>query len=354
MSGLAAQALDLAIGRFPAALAPLGGPAVLSSAAPHLAPGLQLYFECRLAGADRRVDVSQHFFADRDGAPGLLALAHAQVERGHGPAWKGLAAFAEAWSADPALAAAIPEIGLEHDLGGDGRWITAPAAFAAFRDDILTDRDAGARFVATVAPAAAEGWERLIETVRIARDHGLAPGRMVGVMLSRDAQLRCMLRGLTPAAVGAFLEAVGWVGERTSLLALLAEPPLAGDATRLVLGFGPDLLPDCGLEVIHARGPAGDADRAALLAWLVERGLAEEARVRPATAWIGRVTPMDAQATWPAALIAGDLAAPNGRLEWFDAFLSHVKLNVVDGRAAPAKIYLGLCPMAWSEDVGNA
>lgn len=354
MSGLAAQALDLAIGRFPPALAPVGGPAILRSAAPHLAPGLQLYFECRLAGDERPVDVSQHFFADRGGAPSLRALALAQVKRGQGEAWARLAKFAEAWAADLALAAAVTEIGLEHDLGDDGQWIAVPAAFAAFRGDILSDRDAGARFVAAVAPVAAEGWRRLIETIEAARDHGLVPGRMFGVMLSRDSQLRCMLRGLTPVAVDAFLQSVDWPGDRASLLALLSEPPLAGEATRLVLGFGPGLVADCGLEVIHARGPAGDADRAALLAWLAERGLAEPARVEAANAWTGRITPMDVEEPWPAALIARDLAAPNGRLDWFSAFLSHVKLNLVDGQPKPAKIYLGLCPMARSEEAGHA
>ncbi|MDP2258290.1 MAG: hypothetical protein Q8J89_01060 [Caulobacter sp.] len=354
MTGLATQALDLAISRFPATLAPADAPAILRTAAPRLASGPQLYFECRLAGDARAVDVSQHFFADRGDGPRLLALALRQVQRGQGESWARLADFAEAWSASPALAGAIPEIGLEHDLGGDGQWVAAPAVFAAFRDDTLTDRDAGERFVATVAPAAAEGWRRLVATMETARAHGLVPGRMAGVMLSRDAQLRCMLRGLTPAAVGAFFRTAGWSGEREPLLTLLAEPPLATEATRLVLGFGPDLLPDCGLEVIHARGAAGEAGRGALLAWLVERGLADRARVRSAAAWAGRVAPMDTQAPWPAALIARDLTAADGRLEWFDAFLSHVKLNFIGGRLSPAKIYLGLCPMGRLEQADHA
>ncbi len=198
-----------------------------------------------------------------------------------------------------------------------------------------------------VAPGSRDAWRALVSAVECARSHGLIPGRMVGAMLSRDGQLRCMVRGLTPPATQRFLTAVSWPGDLDALQALLREPPLAGDATRLVLGFAPDLTADCGLEAIHAQDANGRARLDALLGWLVERGLADAERVRALAAWPGAITPLEAGANWPDALIARDLASPRTGFEYFNAFISHVKINISEGRPLPAKAYLGLAPLSW-------
>ncbi|MDO9473039.1 MAG: hypothetical protein Q7J28_08280 [Caulobacter sp.] len=349
MSRLAARTMDLAIARFPADLLPEGAEATLRGAAARIAPDTQLYFECRLAGDERAIDVSQHFFAADGGAGALRGLAGrglATGARGGLDAWRRLAAFAEDWSSDADLAAII-EIGLEHDQAPDGDWGRAPAVFAAFQGDILDNRAAGARFMAAVAPGSQDAWRALISTVECARSHGLVPGRMVGVMLSRDAQLRCMVRGLTPQATQGFLTAIGWPGDHEALEDLLRQSPLAGDATRLVLGFGPDLAGDCGLEIIHPQDADGRSRLDAVMEWLVERGLADANRVRALARWPGRITPHAAGADWPDALIARDLATPRSAFDYFNAFISHVKINLVAGRALPAKAYLGLAPVSW-------
>lgn len=350
MSRLAAQTMDLAIARFPPDLLPEEATATLRKAAGHLAPDTQLYFECRLAGEDRAIDVSQHFFVADGGARALGDLARRRLASGEGPdvqTWRRLADFADAWSSTADLAEAIVEIGLEHDQAPGGDWAAPPAVFAAFRGDILDAEAAGAQFAAAVAPGSGDAWRALVSAVDCARSHGLIPGRMVGAMLSRDSQLRCMLRGLTPATTQRFLTAVGWPGDLDALQAFLRQPPLTGDATRLVLGFAPDLTADCGLEVIHAQDASGRARLAALLAWLVERGLADGERVRALAVWPGAVTPLDAHADWPDALIARDLAASRTALEYFNAFISHVKVNISGGRPLPAKAYLGLAPLSW-------
>lgn len=220
MSRLAAQTMDLAIARFPAGLLPEGATAALRDAAGHLAPDTQLYFECRLAGEDRAIDVSQHFFAAGGGARALGDLARRRLASGEGPdveIWRRLADFADAWSSTPGLSEAIVEIGLEHDQAPGGDWAAPPAVFAAFPGDILDGQAAGEQFVTGVAPGSRDAWRALVAAIECARSHGLIPGRMVGAMLSRDGQLRCMVRGLTPSATQRFLAAIGWPGDLEAL-----------------------------------------------------------------------------------------------------------------------------------------
>jgi hypothetical protein len=345
MTGLAGQTMDLAIARLPARLMPEGAAARLRPAAGYLAPDVQLYFECRLAGADQSIDVSQHLFAGDGGAVALRSLAERSLKAGGGVAWRRLAALGDAWSSDAVLAGGIVEIGLEHDQAPPGAWPRPPAVFAAFRCDILDDRAAGEQFMATVAPSSLEAWRALISAVECAGSQGLVPGRMVGAMLSRDGQLRCMVRGLGPPATRKFLTATGWPGDQDALVDLLAQPPLAGEATRLVLGFGPDLAGDCGIEVIEPRDARGRLRLIALLNWLVERDLADGERVRALDGWPGAVTPLDPTADWPDALILRDLGAARTGIDYFNAFISHVKINFVRGRPLPAKAYLGFAPV---------
>ncbi|MEI9852225.1 MAG: hypothetical protein WDN24_16750 [Sphingomonas sp.] len=330
MSRLALQTIDLAIAHLPPELLSPAQAGGLRAAAHDLAPGQQLYFEVRLAGEDRAIDVSQHFYAESGGAAALLALA----ARGSSPAWRRIADFARAWPRLPAIA----EIGLEHDAG-----IATPAVFAAFATGMLADRAAGQAFVEAVAPDALPGWRHALAALETAEACGLTGGRMIGAMLSRDGQLRAMVRGLSPAGLAGFLDAAGWPGDRAAMLGLLGTPALMHGATRLVLGFAPEMAADWGIEVIHARDAAGEAGRRALLAWLVEAGLAEPGRVAALAAWTGAITPVDARADWPDAMILDDLRS--GRRSRFAAFVSHVKINVEQGRARPAKAYLSLAPV---------
>jgi hypothetical protein len=150
-----------------------------------------------------------------------------------------------------------------------------------------------------------------------------------------------MVRELSVDGVRRFLDAMSWRGDADALLTLLAAAPLLSPATRLVLGFTPGLAADCGLEFIHPHGAAGDAERGALLEWLVDAGLAERERVDALAEWPGAITPIDARADWPDAMIARELAGAAGRVH-FSGFLNHVKLNIAGGRPQVAKAYLSL------------
>lgn len=326
MTRFAAQTMELAIAHLPPELL-AGQEGALREAASALAPGRQLYFECRLAGHDRTIDVSQHFFT-RDGGTAAL-LAHADA-RG----WPRLADFARAWPALPA----ITEIGLEHDAG-----VAMPAVFAAFETSVLANREACSRFVDVAVPGSSQALTNLLATLQCAEECGLTGGRMVGAMLSRDAQLRCMIRGLSPEGTRTFLDRIDWPGDRVALLDLLVEPVLTNPATRLVLGFAPDLVAECGIEVIHAHDAAGLAETRALFDRLVVLGLADRARVDALGEWPQTITPADARAGWPDAMIARDLAT--GARQGFKGFMNHVKINVANGRALPAKAYLSLAPV---------
>jgi hypothetical protein len=344
MSRLAAETLELAIAEFPRALLPPGGANALRGVVARLSPSQPLYFECRLAGAGDPVDVSVQFHAANGGARALqaLAISRAQDLRGEAAStWRRIADFAADWAADEELGRRIAEIGLEYDAGRDGTWMEIPALFAGAASDLLLDCGAVARVVEAVLPDGREAWQRMLAALQAAERQGLRAGRMVGVMLSRDAQLRCMIRHLRPDRVRAFLAELRWRGD---LEGLLAQPQLAGDAARLVLGFAPDLLPDCGIEMIYGRGEREVPGRVALMRWLVDARLADPARVAALDEWTGAITPLNAKADWPAALIARALTEPADTIDLFHRAFSHVKLNLSGGEIRTAKAYLALVP----------
>jgi hypothetical protein len=330
MSRLARQTIELALAHLPETLVSNSQCTALRALAPALAPGRQLYFEVRLAGADDAIDVSQHFFVERGGVAALRRHAGGQPSA----AWSRIARFAACWPEWPA----ITELGFEHDAG-----VAAPAVFAAFRGNVLDDRAAAEAFVRSVAPAAEAAWRRLVAALETAEACGLVPGRMIGVMLSRDGQLRCMIRGLSIAGLRDFLGRSNWTGDTEAMFGLLEAPTLLCEGTRLVLGFAPEMTPDWGIEVIHRPIAEDDSARSTLLEWLVGAGLADPARVDAVRAWRGAITPVNARADWPDAMIVDDLRW--GRRSHFESFLNHVKINVAGGQPRPAKAYLALAPV---------
>lgn len=345
MSRFAAQLIELAIRHFPAALLPKGADEILRRSAPLLAPGRSLYFECRLAGGDRSIDVSQHFFAQEDGATGLRALAEerAAIPDGAEAVWASLATLARLWESDAVLADVLAEIGLEHDQAG-GDWVAAPAVFAALKNGALADRAVVERFLETVSPDALPAWEQAVSALQLAERCGMASGRLVGVMLSRGTELRCMVRGLTPDRIAAFLDVAGGVDPDGHLATLLAQDAFTGDAPRLVLGFGPSLAPEFGIEVIHTYDAAGIAARDALTRWAVDAGTADPERAAALALWPDAITPADARADWPDAMIAAELSGHGGATH-LSCFINHLKFSVAPGKPVSAKAYLALAPM---------
>lgn len=344
MSRLAAQLTDLAIAHFPAALLPPGGGERLRVVAPHLAPATPLYFECRL-GEGEAIDVSQHFFRTEDGARRLQGLADRRLAAVYGraaEAWRRIAGLAAWWGRDDALARQIVEIGLEYDASPAGGIEPVPALFAAFADGVLPNRRAVEAFVDLLLPAGSTAWPRLVAVLEIAEARGMQAGRMVGLMMSRDGEMRSMIRRLSPEAVRSLLEEAGWAGDIGHLASLLSLPVMRTDAARLVLGFAPDLVPACGIEIIHSLGAEGRAATAALLDWLVAEGLARPDRSRALGEWQGQLTPLEARAPWPDALIARDITGPADRFTVLNRFVNHVKLNLSQGAIVAVKAYLTL------------
>ena len=342
--------MELAIANFPGALLARGGADELRRAVAGLAPWRMLYFECRLSGGGGGVDISQHFHASNGGAEVLLELALRRSDELAGDAasiWRRIAALAKRWKDDAALAKAMVEICLEYDLGPSCMWEAVPALFAGFDSGLLSHREAASTFVEAVLPDGRMAWQRMATTLEVAEQHRLKAGRTGGVMLSRDGELRCMIGDLRPDRVRAFLNRVGWSGDVSSLVDLLSEPVFQGTGALLVLGYGPELLADCGIEMIYGRDEDRLPERAALLRWLIDRELVDPARAGALDEWREAITPINARVDWPDALIAQALIEDEDRLLYLRRFVNHLKLNISGGEIIAAKAYLALAPVEW-------
>lgn len=339
MSRFSAQVLQLAAAHVPDAWLALAERKALLAMAEVVAPLQTLYFECRLTGRGRPVDVSQHFLADDVDSAALLALAERRIAAApqDDSLWQRVAAFARAWHDNRR---SIVEFGLEHDLG-----VSIPAVFAGVPTGLGEDRDAAGRFLAMLNPVSEPGWKQMIVAINAAQREGLVPGRLIGAMLSRDGQLRCVFRNLAPRPVAAFLSAIDWPGDIPALIDLLSKPVFRTPAARLVLGFGPTPLADCGIEMIY-RTPEGTPIRGCegLINWLIGQDLADRDTQALLAAWSGIITPANARSAWPDALILEDLAQSFASPMTFSATLSHFKLNLAASRPVAAKAYLAFTP----------
>jgi hypothetical protein len=342
LNRLAAQLMELAIVDFPGALLPPGGADELRGVIAGLAPWRMLYFECRLSGTGGRVDVSQHFHASNSGADVLLELAlrrSGELDGDAASAWHRIADVAALWRNDTRLAEAMTEIGLEYDVGLSGTWQAVPALFAGFGSGLLPNRESALIFVETVLPDGMMAWRRLVTTLKVAEQHGLSAGRLVGVMLSRNAEMRCMMRDLRPDRVRAFLDQAGWPGVVSVLVDLLSLPVFQSAGALLVLDHAPELVAGCGIEMIYGQDDEKLPERTGLLRWLMDRELADPTRVAALDEWRGTITPINARADWPDALIGRALTEGEDRLLYLRRFVNHVKLNISGGEITAAKAY---------------
>jgi len=342
--------MELALADFPQALLPSGGADELRGVVSGLAPWRMLYFECRLSGSGGQVDVSQHFHASNGGADALLELAlrrSNELDDGAARAWHRVANLAALWKTDARLGHAITEICLEYDVGPAGVWQSVPALFAGFGSGLLSNREAAYTFAKTLLPDEHMAWQRLVSTLELAEQHGLKAGRMIGIMLSRDAELRCMIGDLRPDRVHAFLDRVGWPGVRAVLTDLLSQTVFQSAGGLLVLGHRPELVSGCGIEMIYGKDEDKLPERSALLRWLIDRKLADPARAGALEEWCGTMNPIDARADWPDALIARALTESKDRLCYLHRFVNHLKINILGHEITAAKAYLALAPVDW-------
>jgi hypothetical protein len=296
------------------------------------------------------VDVSQHFHASNGGADALLELAlrrSTEVNGDASRAWRRIADVAALWRSDARLANALTEIGLEYDVGPSGIWEVVPAVFAGFGSGLLSNREPALAFVEAVLTTGTAAWQRVMTTLEIADQHGLSAGRLVGVMLSRNAEMRCMIRDLRPDRVLAFLNQVSQPAVVSVVMDLLSQPVFQSAGAVLVLDHAPELVAGCGIEMIYGKDDDKLPERAALLRWLMDHKLADPLRVAALDEWRGTVTPITARADWPDALIARALTDGEDRLLYLHRFVNHVKLNISGGEVTAAKAYLALAPVEW-------
>jgi hypothetical protein len=357
VSRLAAELMEVLAGHLSPALVSPAALELLRGAAPFLPPVPRMGIECRLGAAGGPVDVSQHLRAREGGAAHLRALARDRADAAAPAAreaWARIGRFAQAWGAPGPLAdGRVDEAWLEYDLETACGADTVPSVFTGFGAAAAEGGRGFAPVLALLAPDAGEAAAALRRALDEARRLGGRAHAVVGAMLARGDEVRCVVRGLSPAAAAAWLGRIGWPGPADEAAALLERfGPHASEAG-VAMGFAPGPLPRLGIELLTG-AERGKPDRlAGLLAALVQAGTCTPAAAGALLEWRGDVTPVTSRAPWPQALVAASLLAPADRWGVLSRFVNHVKLGVQAGRAVQAKAYLG-CVQTWREQSRRA
>jgi hypothetical protein len=164
---------------------------------------------------------------------------------------------------------------------------------------------------------------------------------VVGVMLPRGGELRCVVRGLSAASAGSLVERMGWAGDPGAVAAVFAGAGAHAVEARLGLGFSPRLAPALGVELLLGSGGETDGQREAVLRALATEGLCGAEEADALRGWSGALTPLTSRAPWPDALLAASLLEPERRLGVLLRYLNHVKIGLRPGSEPRAKAYLG-------------
>jgi hypothetical protein len=256
-------------------------------------------FECRLQ-RDPRVDLLLCVVRERGATPTPRPATPA-----HRHALGAILPFLDAWYDDPRLAAS-PLFWLEHDLVDD----EPSPPFVQFCVDPSYPHSAQPPLApAAVGALAAAGIERLLgraaSAAALARLVDAAErlprgGRIlhVGVIPHRGS---AALRVLSAVPVGdtlAWLDAVGWPGDRGRAAELLALLGTRFPRASVQLDLGDRVGPALAIEFPLQAGSGADPGWQAFMAAIVERGLADPAKAVAALAWIGRQTHDFPGAAW--------------------------------------------------------
>lgn len=315
-------------------------------------------FECRLGGAPPEVDLLV-CIAREGGGPEALAAALDEAPPGPEQIWPRLAAFCRSWvDASTPWHASVDNIWLEFDLAGiaEGAAVPVPAVFigsgtlqAGAPPEVADDVSGALDALAGAAPSVAR---------RVALQRALAalpPGGalfQLGVMLSRaDDRLRICASGLDPAALQAYLVALGLpddTGERSALLAAVG--PLCAEI-RVGLDAAADGIGSrIGFECYGGTERADVPRWLALMDWLVRQGLATEAERQALLAWSGLQHSRLLRADWPDWLDQHPARPPLGGTGALWRSLNHVKVTTETRKEPSAKAYLA-SRLVWPTNV---
>lgn len=273
------------------------------------------------------------------------AQARALAER---PLPSHLRSFLHRWSEPGGPFAAVSQLWLEFDLGGDSAETPVPIVSARL--------DAG--------PPAGEGVAWLADSLWPAlRGRPLSPvqrdlvhfccreipasGRLLYVfsLLSRPGDaIRLEIVGVDPTSLGGYLRRVApQIAEAAETVA-----PLFAGVERIHLSFdiGAEILPRVGIEGSFPRRPARQPRWRELFDRLVAAGLCAPAERDAILAWSGIDSYWTAAERWPLAEAGIQLRCLRG--------LSHVKVVCAPDRTPEAKVYLTLGPFDGSGAAASA
>jgi hypothetical protein len=234
-------------------------------------------FECRLGEAAPRADLGIRFARPVAGADVEGSLASVARSLSSSEVWRRLGAFCARWS-DPRdlLHRGIEDVLLEFDLPGPPPEVPIPSFFLEIEKTATASlmHDASLAALAILQGESAttrfhEGFGRAVAA--------LPPGARitaVGSMLSRTVRsVRVCVTGLPAPAVPAYVEAIGWPGNRGELDALVASVAACVDRVEPCFDLGDAVGEKLGVE-LHIDGPRAERRTrwARVLEMLVARG----------------------------------------------------------------------------------
>ncbi len=291
-------------------------------------------YACRLGGAEARADLQ---LAVRRWPGGELVAEGRELGRFEGLAWERLRAFCGLWSqSEEALADRVLHLWWEFDGEASGAAEPVPAVYLRPREDLLV-------------PGADLGWwteasrvltGRVLSAPVIARVGrclgALPPGAWVYQVAARGeprpASVRLRLRGFVPHQVPAYLEAVGWTGDRAALQEALGRGSPLLDTLALELDVGEEVRPGVSLDCYVRPGPDHSQRLWRFLEALEGWGLCSAEQRAGLMAFPGVIHQGAAPEAWPGHLRGDAPFVPPGAVSTFVRRLHHVSLALRPSR----------------------
>ncbi|MEM1153591.1 MAG: hypothetical protein AAGI44_05585 [Pseudomonadota bacterium] len=323
----------------------------LIAATGHMPGVARTLLECRLAAADKQVDLSQSFL--RADIPKLQfhLRQHAVENSPVHPGQRRVVEFLQQWcKPSHPFHKRIAGVWLEYDLPEQAAPGTAlPGIFLDFEPvDASPESRAALRDVLQQLLLQWAGQGDVLAYLDVLEGYlsALPPTvglSYLGLMASRDPfSLRVQFSGFSGETMHAFLQA-------TSLQATPALADHLAEAVTLAdemcqswvacIDLLPQLSPRVGLELFPSQYHEAVSDEV-VIAKLMARGLCCQQKGQEALAWRGRLTPREAQALWPDDLLMESLLRNADEFGVIERRINHFKLLAEPQRALQAKVYL--------------
>lgn len=330
----------LALGsyHFPSELLPSDGRTALLRLETFISGSRLLLYECRLSNGVAAVDVSTKYVRSESDIKCLQKLCDDQTrndpKRGQS-FWPQLRRFCNDWNSDGPLAA-IDYLYLEYDCNGTGQTVAAPALFVSVENGLATTPDVIPTTLSLFIDKSDTIVSTLLRVVEEAEKSGLIIGKLLGLMRSRDDEIRIMIKNLQVGKVRHFLQRLNWSGDIEAVEGALMAIDAPMNHIRFVLGLQGDWSPRFGFEIYCPTVP--DHDR--FKAFLKRQAEICSRKVDALATWTG------VAGGWRNNRLVQDFAIPktqlNNMLAACSKQVNHYKLNFDETGLREIKAYLSL------------